>query len=67
MNRLNEQEFKAVIFSIEQDLDILSNSIKESNADPEWKRQYQHLSSAHHKLTGKPWPNSWAQKGAIDE
>lgn len=48
--KLTKEELKAVIFAVESDLGILAESIKQSEADDDWKRDYTILQSALEKL-----------------
>lgn len=48
--RLTKEELKVVIFAVQSDLEVLDESIKQSEADDDWKRDYTILQSALEKL-----------------
>lgn len=45
-----DDELELVKFAVKSDLEILSNSIKDSDATEEWKREYTILRRAYEKL-----------------
>lgn len=50
IEKLNKEELDAVVFAVRSDLETLANAIGESEASPEWKREYAVLDSAYNKL-----------------